>query len=868
MSEDKFLYQKINEELGKRTIERFEIDKEIMENLNPKFALRNYQTKAFQLFKAYYENNFDFKENPLSVLFNMATGSGKTLIMAGLILYLYNRGYNNFLFFVNSNNIIEKTKENFLDDSSDKYLFNQKININGKNININEVKNYQGINSEDINICFTTIQKLHGDLNNEKENSITFEDFKNNKIVLIADEAHHGQSGTKNKILTDKPNWENTIETILKENNDNILLEFTATIGIENEKIYKKYLNRLLYKYDLKSFVEDKYSKNIEIFKVDGSKEYRMLSAILINQYRQDLAYKHGIKHFKPVMLFKAVKEIKESNENHEIFRNLVDNLERIQIEEIKNKDKNPLIQKIFDFYNESGLTIDNLITKIKMSFSEERCLNVNEKDLEKKTVQNSKKERNELINQQKILNNLESKDNHIRVVFAVQKLNEGWDVLNLFDIVRPNNMKVSKKAKKGSTTSEAQLIGRGARYYPFKLDESQEKYKRKYDSDVNNDLRILEELYFHSHDESQYINELKDALVNEGLIDTDIKQRKLILKDSFKDSKLYKEGNIFVNDRKKKKSYSLQSFKSLKFYNQPFKYNIYSGMSETIDALDENGINENTSYSMKSLKINKIEDHVIKNAMSKIDFFNFRDLKLYYPNINSTNDIINDDNFLKNMVIDFKGDKRDLDNLNNKQIFKAVYDLLNVIKEEVLNTVYEYGVTEFKERPINAIFHDKVLNINVSQRRFDGCETFLENKDWYAYNANYGTEEEVACVEFIDKIMDDLDTKFEDIYLLRNELFFKIYYSKTGEAFAPDFVLFMKNKSGNSLNYQLFIEPKGNHLKEHDSWKEDFLKEIFYKKTIKKLDDNEKYTIIGLPFFNSSGINRFEDKLFKKLNI
>jgi len=868
MSDDKFLYQKINEELGKRNICELEIDKEIIENLNPEFDLREYQTKAFQLFKAYYENDFDFRENHLSVLFNMATGSGKTLIMAGLILYLYKKGYNNFLFFVNSNNIIEKTKDNFLESCSNKYLFNEKININGKNININEVKNYQGINSEDINICFTTIQKLHGDLHNEKENSITFEDFKNNKIVLIADEAHHGQAGTKNKTLTNKPNWENTIEKILKENNDNILLEFTATIGIENEEIYKKYLNRLLYKYDLKNFVEDKYSKNIEIFKVDGSKKYRMLFSILINQYRQDLANKYGLKYFKPVILFKAVKEIKESNENHEIFRNLIDNLERKQIEEIRDKDKNPLIKKIFEFYNESELTIDNLIKKIKISFAEERCLNVNEKDLERKTVQKNKKERNELVNQQKILNNLESKDNPIRVVFSVQKLNEGWDVLNLFDIVRPNDKKVSKTAKNGSTVSEAQLIGRGARYYPFKLDESQEKYKRKYDLDTGNELRILEELYFHSHDESQYINELKDALVEEGLMDTNIKQKKLILKESFKETELYKTGNIFVNERKKRENYGFKSFENLKYYNQPFKYNIYSGMSEAIEALDENKITEDTQFTTKPIKISEIEAHVIKNALSKIDFFNFRNLKLHYPKINSIKDIITDDKFLNNMIIDFKVNKNDLKNFDNKQIFNAVYNLLIEIKDEILKTAFDYEGTEFEEKMVNEVFHDKTLNINVTDEKFKGCEDFLKDKDWYAFNANYGTDQEKACVEFIYKILNKLNKNFNEIYLLRNELFFKIYSPKNGEAFAPDFVLFMKDSHGNTENYQLFIEPKGGHIEQKDSWKEEFLNEISYNKTIAKYDSNEKYKVIGLPFFNSSKENRFKEAIFEKLAI
>ena len=57
----------------------------------------------------------------------MATGSGKTIIMAGLILYLYEKGYRNFLFLVNLENIINKTKDNFLNNQSTKYLFNDNI---------------------------------------------------------------------------------------------------------------------------------------------------------------------------------------------------------------------------------------------------------------------------------------------------------------------------------------------------------------------------------------------------------------------------------------------------------------------------------------------------------------------------------------------------------------------------------------------------------------------------------------------------------------------------------------------------------------------------------------------------------------------
>ena len=115
--------------LGEYNINNIPVPKEISENLNPKFPIREYQERAFQRFIAYLER-YEERQVPQSVLFNMATGSGKTLIMAGLIPYLYNKGYRNFLFFVNSNNIINKTIDNFLNKSSTKYLFNDKIIIN------------------------------------------------------------------------------------------------------------------------------------------------------------------------------------------------------------------------------------------------------------------------------------------------------------------------------------------------------------------------------------------------------------------------------------------------------------------------------------------------------------------------------------------------------------------------------------------------------------------------------------------------------------------------------------------------------------------------------------------------------------------
>ena len=65
----------------------------------------------------------------------MATGSGKTLVMAANILQLYKKGYRNFVFITTLENILIKTKENFINKSQNyKYLFSDFINIEGSEV--------------------------------------------------------------------------------------------------------------------------------------------------------------------------------------------------------------------------------------------------------------------------------------------------------------------------------------------------------------------------------------------------------------------------------------------------------------------------------------------------------------------------------------------------------------------------------------------------------------------------------------------------------------------------------------------------------------------------------------------------------------
>lgn len=849
-----FLYEQLDtlREFGSYT----EIPPYIQENVNQRFELRPYQIGAFENFITYFENE-KMCRKPTQTLFHMATGSGKTMIMAGLMLYLYKKGYRNFLFFVNLSNIVNKTRENFLNALSSKYLFADEIRLNGERVQIKEVSNFQYSDDDAINICFTTTQGLHSDMWTAKENALSDDDFANKKVVFISDEAHHLNVDTKalakNKDEQDNyKSWEYTVRRIFEMNKDNVLLEFTATCDIHNPQIRAEYESKIVYDYPLSKFRADGYSKEIKTLRSDVSVMERAIQAIMLSQYRLKVFQDNRLS-VKPVVLFKAAK-IADSNAFMEDFIDTVKNLTGDELRRVSELTDNETLGEAYAYFEKNGISFEQLAQELRDDFSAAHCISANDDK--------------EAAARQIALNSLEDATNPYRAVFEVKKLDEGWDVLNLFDIVRLYETRQSSgKRISPATISEAQLIGRGARYCPFQIDDEQEKYKRKYDTDIDNPLRICEELYYHCQNDSRYIGELNNALREIGVDIENQTVRTYVLKDTFKADSLYREGLVFTNDRVEKSRNDVDGLlPSVREHIYAVKLSTGSSGEDTIfgagNALTEKAVATYT-YRTDIQTIADMNYAIVHKALCKYSVFKFNTLKSYFPNLKSTREFITSPNYLGAIKIEITSK---YETPTPSILFSACVNVLGKVAESVSDIEITYvGTTEFKPTRISEMFKDKKCNYTIvhdgglgySQNDAsvpNGWKIDLSKEDWFAFEDNFGTSEEKAFVAYFKSFIPHLKEKYDKVFLVRNERQLHIYSFDGGERFEPDYLLFLhKQNDAGYEQLQVFIEPKGTHLIADDKWKEDFLLEIEDKAVTTKIfvDDN-KYKIWGFHFFNT----------------
>lgn len=869
------LQQMLREDLSKWAIINKELPDYLENSLSASRKMRPYQEECLKYFLSYMDDYRDRPKRP-HLLFHMATGSGKTLIMAATMLYLYEKGYRNFLFFVDTNNIVEKTKDNFLNRSSSKYLFAPQIVINGKNVEIRQVENFQSSSSDCINLCLTTIQGLHSALNSNKENALTYEDFSDQPVVMISDEAHHMNSETKNKLTKeeekDKKSWEATEREIFKCDNGklpNVLLEFTATADLDDPNIAKKYEDKIIFDYPLKKFREDLYSKEVMDIVSDLSPIDRAIQAIILSQYKRKLFAKIR-ENIKPVVMFKS-KTIADNKAFYDEFIDSINNLEKDKIEKIKGGAHDSM-KAAFDYLDNNGISLENLILELKEEFSEERLLLVDGKNISPE--------------KQQLLNSLEEHTNGIRAVFAVDMLNEGWDVLNLFDIVRLYNTRDAKDGKPGKTTmQEAQLIGRGARYMPF-VDPNNTSLPtgmRKYDGDAGNQLRDIETLHYHCENNPRYIQELHSALVKTGIKAPEYVQQSLFIKDDFKEKDIYKHGLVFMNERVPLAIIENDGTIGKAIKDKTYKVMMPTGKMKSGFLFGDNAPSAVQASASAGCRFIELGEHVIRAAINYFPSFYFDSLKRLYPSLKSVKEFITSKDYLRMLNVIVFGKETQVEAYSQKDKLYIAKEVLRQIEPLLTLRGKSYrGSREFKPSMIKDVFSSqKTLNfakqgpssnqefgLSMKESRRTELRADLMYSDWYAYNDCYGTSEEKALVKYIESISEKLLQKYESFYLFRNERDVRIFSFDNGNAFEPDFVLFLRRKGSTDVydNIQIFIEPKGENLRKEDKWKEDFLMELKENAEVRWLTKTDSYNVWGVPFFTEDKSDDFHNAFDKEI--
>ena len=360
----------------------------------------------------------------------------------------------------------------------------------------------------------------------------------------------------------------------------------------------------------------------------------------------------------------------------------------------------------------------------------------------------------------------------------------------------------------------------------------------------------------------------MKKALVVSGIYEDEdkLETKQLTLKLDFKETDFYKNGNVVFNKKVEKSYNNVKSFIDLGVSKRNFDFTLSSGIGHMSGVFGKDEKETKTEkVEQKDIPISEIAKHIIRYALAQNPFFYFDSLEQYFPNVESLSSFIESKDYLGSLEITFNGTKTRLTDISNFDYLYAVQGLLQTIESEIKSNLTEYEGSNYINKPIREVFKDKEIKIYKDSERADGQFDIVSEPEWYVYNANYGTSEEKEFVKMFARRFEILEKSFENIYLIRNEREIKII-DKLGRAFEPDFVLFCKQKAGEELTYQVFIEPKGNHLKAHDKWKEEFLQEIRDKKEVIKIH-SDKYLITGVPFYNNDNENEFKETLENTLN-
>ena len=236
-------------------------------------------------------------------------------------------------------------------------------------------------------------------------------------------------------------------------------------------------------------------------------------------------------------------------------------------------------------------------------------------------------------------------------------------------------------------TTQETQLIGRGARYFPFKLNQEiigaeNEQYKRKFDEIPDNPLKVCETLYYHCIDNSKYTYDLQRALEETGFkqINEGVKFEYKLKKD-FIESDIYKYGKLFINSYEEKPAAEISkipdTFTIMSSTNLVKKSSV-SKLYEIIE--EENTIDE--KIVKRTHKVTKVDKRILLKALRKFPVYEFSRLKSYFPLLKSHSEFLSSKDYAGRyeFVTITSGEP------TNEDIYQGALRLFEILSNKILS--------------------------------------------------------------------------------------------------------------------------------------------------------------------------------------
>ncbi|MEA7173803.1 restriction endonuclease, partial [Salmonella enterica subsp. enterica serovar Anatum] len=551
-----------------------------------------------------------------------------------------------------------------------------------------------------------------------------------------------------------------------------------------------------------------------------------------------------------PVILFKSNK-IAISKAKQEEFSQLIaamtpESIRRhLANKKLQLSSDTSIWHKVIQRYADSDLV--TVTGQIQEDFNDFNLLNVNKSDL--------------LEENPVLLNTLEEVDNPVRAVFAVAKVNEGWDVLNLYDIVRISEQASSSKT---STDSEAQLIGRGARYYPFIYD-GQRSFTRRFDNSTK-DLSVLEQLHYHTINEPAYIKTLHASLEQ---ADIDVHQdgggtvEHARLKEDFKKSAVYQAGKLYFNEVEEIE----RSSRNWETYSLETRFEIQYQIAceESLDNLT------GTKGGIIKPEPLVLDERFYRKAMQRISFYALDNLKRFFPKLTGIREFIRSDAYLGKLKITVSVPQSlDFTTVPAKDKLHLLENVLLRISENVRrNDQKVKGTYRFISQPVKEVIKDYSLHIDPSvaiNQKITAAPTI--GKKWYVYDNAILNQLEHRLIKMLEAFMPKLKARYDDIYVLRNDeqsTRFKLTEFGGVRGFMPDFIMILTRHSDNTY-WQVFLEPKGDDRLLDDAWKERMLETLNDRERI-VIDENEHVRLVGIKFFANSQMDVFVSDMQNKLN-